>query len=79
VIFVIEVDTRYVHMLSAATNPDGAWTTRKPEICRQASAIGPDDSGYSSGIEPASSHVPSTPSQRPHRSDPTAAQQLHPP
>jgi hypothetical protein len=59
-------------MLGAAINPDGPWTTRKPEICRQASAIGPDDSGYSFGIEPASSHAPSTPSQRPHRS-PAAA------
>jgi hypothetical protein len=59
-------------MLGATTNPDGPWTTRKPEICRQAWAIGPDDSGYSSAIEPASSHAPSMRSQRPHRS-PAAA------
>jgi hypothetical protein len=58
---------RHAALLGATTNPDGPWTTRRPEICRQASAIGPDDSGYSSGIEPASSHAPSTPSQRPHR------------
>ena len=48
--------------------PGWAWTTRKPEICRQASAIGPDDSDYSSGIEPASFHA-----LRRHRNDPTAA------
>jgi putative transposase len=27
VFFVIEVNTRYVHILSATSNPDGAWTT----------------------------------------------------
>jgi putative transposase len=29
VFFVIEVDTRYVHMLGATSNPDGPWTTQQ--------------------------------------------------
>ena len=29
VFFVIEIDSRYVHMLGATTNPDGPWTTQQ--------------------------------------------------
>jgi putative transposase len=29
VFFVIEVNTRYVHLLGAASNPDGPWTTQQ--------------------------------------------------
>ncbi|MFI0469591.1 integrase [Saccharopolyspora sp. 5N102] len=29
VFFVLEVGSRYVHLLGATTNPDGAWTTQQ--------------------------------------------------
>jgi putative transposase len=31
VFFVIEVNTRYVHILGAISNPDGRWTTRQAQ------------------------------------------------
>ena len=27
--FVIEIDSRYVHIVGATTNPDGPWTTQQ--------------------------------------------------
>jgi putative transposase len=32
VFFVLEVATRYVHILGTTTKPDGPWTTNKPAI-----------------------------------------------
>ena len=29
VFFVLEVGTRFVHLLGATTNPDGRWTTQQ--------------------------------------------------
>jgi hypothetical protein len=29
VFFVLEVDSRYVHILGITTNPDGPWTTQQ--------------------------------------------------
>ncbi|MFC0114036.1 hypothetical protein SAMN05661093_10759 [Kibdelosporangium aridum] len=31
VFFVLEVATRYIHILGTTTHPDGPWTTHKPE------------------------------------------------
>ena len=70
-IFVIEVDTRYVHMLGAPSARTGL-TTRKPK-----SAGRPRRSGRTIPATRRGSSRPVRTSLRCHRSDPTAAGQLH--
>ncbi|MBP2337415.1 hypothetical protein JOF41_003593 [Saccharothrix coeruleofusca] len=60
VFFVIEVATRYVHILGITTNPDGAWTTNKPATCSWTWTTGQTTSDSSSGTGPASSPSRST-------------------
>ncbi|WP_410644315.1 hypothetical protein [Amycolatopsis sp. lyj-346] len=62
VFFVLEVGSRYVHVLGTTTNPDGRWTTQQIRNLVMELAIEPMSSDFPSATGLASSRPPSMPS-----------------